>query len=32
MGQAEKVLDDTKAKVAEYSEAAMEKVQNCKVS
>jgi len=32
MGQAEKMLEDTKAKVTEYSDAAMDKVQNCKVS
>ena len=32
MGQAEKIFEDTKVKVTEYSDAAMEKVNNCKVS
>ena len=31
-GQAEKMLNETKEKVSEYTEAAMEKVNNCKVS
>ena len=31
-GQAEKMLNETKEKVSEYTDAAMEKVNNCKVS
>merc|ERR1712037_229855 len=32
MGQAEKMMEETKAKAAELQEMAMEKVNNCKVS
>ena len=31
-GQAERIFNDTKEKVTEYTDAAMEKVQGCKVS
>ena len=31
-GQAERIFNDTKEKVTEYTDAAMEKVQACKVS